>query len=163
MPPAPATLVFPEQLEPRAAGAGLLPAGRLAQAGPREPGLPPTDTEPQKPANRIHPLSSACSALKKGGERLSGAGLPSGSPRRQRQTRTSSPRGYCLGLKIQMQGRMLAVPRKEDRDPGGPRVHRVTGAGRARKCFSQYETRSRLCGPSSVAGWSSSLLLPLPV
>lgn len=44
---------------------GLLPAGMLAPAGPQGPGLPPTDRESQKPANRIHPRNSACSVLKK--------------------------------------------------------------------------------------------------
>lgn len=41
-------------------------AGRLAQAGPRAPGLPPMDTEPRKPAIPIHPLNSACSVLEFG-------------------------------------------------------------------------------------------------
>lgn len=67
---------------PSGGRAGLLPAGRLAQAGPRGPGLPPMDTEPQKPASRIHPLNSACSVLKKGGERLSGAGPQPRGPER---------------------------------------------------------------------------------
>lgn len=47
----------------------LLPAERLSLAGPRAPGQPPTSTTPRKPGNPIHSLSSACSGLKRGGER----------------------------------------------------------------------------------------------
>lgn len=50
--------------------ADLLPAGRLSLAGPRAPGQPPTNTKPRKPGNPIHSLSSACSGLKRGGERV---------------------------------------------------------------------------------------------
>lgn len=76
-----AALVLPERPERQAAG--LLPVARLAQAGPQAPGLLTRDTEPRKPANPIHPLNSACSVLKRGGERVSGAGLSSRSPKRQ--------------------------------------------------------------------------------
>lgn len=84
-------------------GAGPLPAGRLALPGPRAPAQLPMNTEPQTPANPVHPLNSACSVLKRGGERASGQGQTQGGSFRHRQDRRAgipySPQGSEAGTR----------------------------------------------------------------
>lgn len=87
-------------------GAGPLPAGRLALPGPRAPAQLPMNTEPQTPANPVHPLNSACSVLKRGGERASGQGCSrqtQGGSFRHRQDRRAgipySPQGSEAGTR----------------------------------------------------------------